>query len=190
MSLPIKPAAVAEIASRAAHIIDAGAVAPGVIRLTVSPGTERAAVAALLQAGYDAVRSGAQLVTVVAPEEPEVDTAAVARALPEIEPVYSESGEFLGEIRQEEQGARYWTAAEIADLRDREAANRDAEIAAYLAGAKHVADRRAAEPEWRRLGYADEAAYLDAPGRLTPAHVLAAATGHPSGRVIRSTWTD
>jgi hypothetical protein len=191
VSLSTKPAAVAEIAGRAAHIIDAAAVAPGVVRLTVSPGQVRAAVAALLQAGYDAVGSGAQGVLATVPEEPEVDITTAA--LPEVEQVYSQSGEFLGEIRQEGTGARYWTAAEIAELREAEAAQRaeeeQAEIAAYLDGAKHVADRRAAEPEWRRLGYPDEAAYLDAPGRLTPAAILAAATGHPSGRATRARYT-
>jgi hypothetical protein len=128
---------------------------------------------------------------------PNADTPAAAVEVPEIQPVYSESGEFLGEIRPEPQGARYWTAAEIAELRDREAAERAlvefglspeeahaevaeaaeeltaddaAEVAAYLAGAQHVADRRAAE------------------AALTPAGILAAATGHPSGQVIRSTF--
>jgi hypothetical protein len=205
----------------------------------------RAAQAAFLQSGYEVgmvLGAGALYVTEAEPVEIEQaeperiihdgDTEESCRhcryftghtswcpnaapALPEIQPVYTESGEYLGEIRQEETGARYWTAAEIAELRDREAAERAlvefglsseearaevaevaeelaaddaAEVAAYLAGAQHVADRRAAEPEWHRLGYVDEAAYLDAPGRLTPAGILAAATGHPSGQVIRSTY--
>jgi hypothetical protein len=188
----------------------------------------RAAQAAFLQSGYEVgmvLGAGALYVTEAEPVEIEQaeperiihdgDTEESCRhcryftghtswcpnaapALPEIQPVYTESGEYLGEIRQEETGARYWTAAEIAELRDREAAERalvefglsseEARAEVAEAAEELAADDAVVEPEWHRLGYADEAAYLDAPGRLTPAGILAAATGHPSGQVIRSTY--
>jgi hypothetical protein len=50
------PTAVVAALPHAIHVIDAHAVAPGIVELIVSPGQDRAAVAALLQAGYVAVR--------------------------------------------------------------------------------------------------------------------------------------
>lgn len=108
-------------------------------------------------------------------------------------PAYTDSGE----IRYDEHGARYWTAAEIAELREREAAEQEqAEIDAYLAGAKHVADRRAAEAaeqgtqplnDPRVPCCGRDAADCDCQP-LTPAHLRAAVSSHPAGSAIRLRW--
>lgn len=65
------------------HVIDLAAVTPGVYRLTVAEGHERAAVALALQAGHDACSRTPQLVTIVT-EAPGVITRddEPAHALP------------------------------------------------------------------------------------------------------------
>lgn len=54
----------AALSGHGIHLIDAASIAPGVVRLTVSPGQARAAANAMIMAGFDAARSGDQTVTV------------------------------------------------------------------------------------------------------------------------------
>jgi hypothetical protein len=67
------PTAVVAALPHAIHVIDAHAVAPGIVELIVSPGQDRAAVAALLQAGYVAVRRMDGQTVVAHPDDPHFD---------------------------------------------------------------------------------------------------------------------
>lgn len=58
------------IAAAGLHVVDVTHPAPGAVRITVTPGQARAAVAALFRADLDAVRSGDAAVLVTLPDEP------------------------------------------------------------------------------------------------------------------------
>jgi hypothetical protein len=67
-----RPFDVAAVISHAGvHVIDAISIAPGVVRVTVTPGRARIAAAYLLQAGYDAARTTDSTVTAALPEPTE-----------------------------------------------------------------------------------------------------------------------
>ena len=65
MSRP-SPKAVTAALPASVHLIDCGAIAPGVVRLTVGPGQARTAANAMIRAGWNAARRGDQTVTVTA----------------------------------------------------------------------------------------------------------------------------